>query len=390
MQPQPLDSGFAATEKVLLYYPTIDIPSPRWVRQGLMYWDKIASIVPNAYDEHLPPNLRYSDQIQPLYDAKLFRPFDPSDLFNKGWMQGVPDAFKAELLQTLDSDEFIKSLPDEFTQKRPEKRNYTAEVYAEKVNEALYQELLNRHLVSPKRDNEFIYFEENTSLVYMAVLAKYLADLDFQYTVPSTDLINYRRLNFKAAPTEEDRIPAIRAEFHDLLRVPADDVQIERVLEFRLKHAPALLNFRQEVLDKFEEEIKKCGEKGEIKNKTVTFRNQIEKGIHDLELLMKDATFETVTGTMEAIFTSENINEIFKRSVGGAAAGATAGAASGSAEAAAIGGLVGLVGGAAIKLLSFFVSGKNAKREKLAASAYSYLYLAQKEFGKSEAKQQKH
>lgn len=44
-------SGFMAEQKILLYYPTIDIPSPGWIRQGLMYWDKIGSILPDSYDE---------------------------------------------------------------------------------------------------------------------------------------------------------------------------------------------------------------------------------------------------------------------------------------------------------------------------------------------------
>lgn len=391
MQPEPLDSGFSATEKVLLYYPTIEIPSPGWIRQGLMYWDKIGSIVPQSYDEHFPPPLRYSDQIQPLYDAKLFRPFNPEDLFNWGWQQNAVDAFQAELLQILDSDEFTKKLHDEFTQKPPEKRKYKAEVYVEKVNESLYQELLQRHLVSPKRDGQFIYFEENTALVYMAVLAKYLADLDHQYTVPSTDLRDYERLNFKAAPEDENKIPAIRVEFRDVLRVPADGVEIERVIEFRLKHADKLLNFRQQVLDKFENEIKKCGERREIKAKTAEFRTQVDRGIRDLDLLMKGAKFQTVTGTMKALFKPQHLTPLATKAMGGAiAAGSGAGAATGSAEIAALAGIIGLAGGAVVELFDFFISRKNAKREKLSASAYSYLYLAEQEFGKLEAKSTEH
>src|SRR5262249_24793220 len=104
-------SGFEATEKILLYYPTIDIPSPGWIRQGLMYWDKIGSIVPNSYDENHPPNVRYSYQIQPLYDAKLFRAFNPTDLLAKGWRNKVGESFKKEVLATLDSNEFAQKIP---------------------------------------------------------------------------------------------------------------------------------------------------------------------------------------------------------------------------------------------------------------------------------------
>jgi hypothetical protein len=35
-----------------------------------------------------------------------------------------------------------------------------------------------------------------------------------------------------------------------------------------------------------------------------------------------------------------------------------------------------------VEIFDFFVSRKNAKRQNLATNAYSYLYLAEKEFGK--------
>ena len=377
MNTEQKDSGFTAAEKVLLYYPTIDIPSPSWVRQGLMYWDKIGSIVPNSYDAHLPKELRYSDQIQPLYDAGLFRPFNPGDLFSRGWEQNAADAFRTELLQILDTDNF--------TRKLPLNKEHKAEVYVEKVNEAVYQDLLERDLVAPKRDDDFIYFEENASLVYMAVLAKYLADIDHHYIVPSTDLRDYERLNFKAAQKEQDSIPCLRVEFRDVLRVPSDDVDIKKVIEFRLSHSQELLNFRHQVLDKFEDEIKKCSERREIKDKTVRFRSQVDKGVRDLALLLKGAKFQTVTGTMKALFKPQHIAPIVTKALGGAVAGAGVGAAAGSPQVAAIASIAGLVGGGTVELFDFFVSRKNAKREKLTSNAYSYLFLAEQEFRDSKA-----
>ena len=371
MQSEIPDSGFAAEEKVLLYYPTIDIPSASWIRQGLMYWDKIGSIVPNSYDEALPRELRYSDQIQPLYNAKLFRPFNPEDLFSKGRRQRAADDFESELLQTLDSDEFVSDLPAQ--------RIYDAEVYAEKVNETLYGELFDRKLVAPRSNDKLIYFEQNAALVYMAILAKYLADIDNQYTVPSTDLRDYERLNFKAALEEDAKIPAVRVEFRDVLRVPADDVEIERVIDFRLDHSQELLNFRHQVLDKFEDEIKKCSDRREIKAKTVRFKSQIERGITDLDLLMKGAKFQTITGTLKAILKPQHITTALAPATTGAIGAAVA---TGSVATAGIAGIVGLATGAAVEIFDFFVSKKNVKREKLSSHAYSYLYLAEQAFGK--------
>ena len=369
-----MDAGFNATEKILLYYPTIDIPSASWVRQGIMYWDKIGSIVPQAYDNHLPPHLRYSDQLQPLYDAKLFRPFDPGELFNKGWKQNAVQKFETELFKILDSESFLAKLPE------PSQRKVETELYFEKVNDYVYEKLKERNLVGERKD-EFIYFEENTSLVYMAVLAKYLAEIDDQLTIPSTDLEDYQDLNFK--PTEEgDReIICLRVEFRELLRVPADNVEIERVIDFRLKRNSELLNFRHQVYDKFEDEIKECETENEIKKKTIDFRQEVERNVKDLTTLLKDAKFQTVTGTLKSIFKAPHITTAIT-------AATTAGAVGGSIESISLAGVAGLAGSAAIEIFDYFISRKNTKQDNLRKNAYSYLYLAEKEFGKATQEKQ--
>jgi hypothetical protein len=46
--------GRLALEKILtgsaLYYPTIDVQDPAWLRLALLYWDKIHTIVPRAVE----------------------------------------------------------------------------------------------------------------------------------------------------------------------------------------------------------------------------------------------------------------------------------------------------------------------------------------------------
>ena len=359
-------SGFEATEKILLYYPTIDIPSPSWIRQGLMYWDKIGSIVPDSYDAHLPRDLRYSDQLQPLYNAKLFHPYNPSDLFNKGWEQNAFGEFRAELLKILDSEDFQKKLS------ALESPKFDTELYPEKINDSLYQDLLDRKLIAERKnyDDKFIYFEKNTSLVYMAILAKYLANIDKEFTIPSTDLREYERLNLKGESESElnKDNPFIRIEFKDLLRVPADDVEIERVIEFRQKHNDKLLNFRQQILDKFEDEIKKCTEKKEVQDKTIRFKSQIERGVSELNQLLVTGRFQTVRGTLKTILKPQNITT-------GLALGGIATAAGGVLP----GVVAGLAGGAIIEIYDYLVSSNTTRTDKLRTNAYSYLYLAESE-----------
>jgi hypothetical protein len=362
---------FNATEKVLLYYPTIDIPSLSWIRQGLLYWDKIGSIVPQSYVRGSPRNSRYSEQIQPIYDAGLFRPYDPENLIRVDMSQGnLLQSFKREVLKTLRSRDF----------KRPQKRKnifdtplypekiFDTPLYSEKVFGSLHKELVDKY--AEKRDDGFFYFEKNTAFVYMTILAKYLADIDDQFTVPSTDDRSFERVNFKATEKDDYSNPCLRIEFRNILRVPADDVKIERVIDFRQKHNDKLLNFRRQVLDKFEDEIKKSTERREIQDKTIRFKSQIESGVRELNQVLGEARFQTFTGTLKSIIKPQHLTAAL-------AVGTATTVATGVAP---IGVIAGLASGAAVEVYDYFVSRKNAKRDRLRANAYSYLYLAEKEF----------
>ena len=62
-------------KRTILYYPTIRIPTTIWLRQALLYWDEIASIVPRDYEDNaFDP---YTPEIQYLKSEGQFRPIRP-------------------------------------------------------------------------------------------------------------------------------------------------------------------------------------------------------------------------------------------------------------------------------------------------------------------------
>src|SRR5438067_6437254 len=87
--------------RTVLYYPNIDIPTAGpWIRSPLLYWDKLASIVPRSYDDMRDEQAmeRYSDEIRFLYQEKVFRPVNPDIL------AGVPEdsrEFETEVFKRL-------------------------------------------------------------------------------------------------------------------------------------------------------------------------------------------------------------------------------------------------------------------------------------------------
>ena len=56
----------------ILYYPYIKIEDGKWLRNAILYWDKIASIVPSIdYDEY------HSSEVDFLEDQGMYIPVNP-------------------------------------------------------------------------------------------------------------------------------------------------------------------------------------------------------------------------------------------------------------------------------------------------------------------------
>jgi len=66
------------TGRTLLYYPTIKVPSGSWLKQAILYWDEVASIVPG--DWHEETLIPFTPEIEYLLNEGVFRPIRPESL----------------------------------------------------------------------------------------------------------------------------------------------------------------------------------------------------------------------------------------------------------------------------------------------------------------------
>jgi hypothetical protein len=68
----------SALTRTILYFPTIAVPNGTWLRRALLYWDEVASIVPQGYTgESLIP---YTPEVQYLLSEGVFKPISPTRL----------------------------------------------------------------------------------------------------------------------------------------------------------------------------------------------------------------------------------------------------------------------------------------------------------------------
>lgn len=61
--------------QTILYYPTINIQDGAWLRNAILYWDEVSSIVPHENYLDFSPELLY------LQKSGVYKAVYPHDLF---------------------------------------------------------------------------------------------------------------------------------------------------------------------------------------------------------------------------------------------------------------------------------------------------------------------
>lgn len=287
----PTHQDPAKVKQAILYYPTICVPSNRWLRQAVLYWDEIGSIVPQRYDDtELIP---YTPDIQYLKDEGEFRPFR-TDLISRRTWKTVQN-FENELVDTILSNEFQSMLPPE------SRRRLTARVHRDKVSNEVFDFLHDAGLADTREDDEDWYcFERRAALLYMAILAKYLADEDTDAsTVSGTNMRTYEHLNFHAK-SNSNSFHGLNLKFFNILPVPREDNSLPDIIDFKRKRRVQLLQFRQ-ILIEVQKTLGNCGNRSDVNDALADFNSQLDRELPNLGALLKDSKIATVAGSFEAL-----------------------------------------------------------------------------------------
>jgi hypothetical protein len=346
-------------KQAILYYPTIDVPSGQWLRQAILYWDEIGSIVPQRYDE--TALIPYTPDIQYLKDEGEFRPFRTDLIFRREW--GAVQNFENELVDAILSNEFQSMLPLTPVRQR------TARVHRDKVSHEVFDFLLDARLAEKREEDwDWYYFEHRTALLYMAILAKYLADADpDSSTVSGTNMRAYERLNFHAK-SESDSFDGLNLKFFKILPVPREDNSLPDIIDFKRRRRDQLLHFRQ-TLKEVQDALSACSSRSDVNDTLANFNNKLEKGLADLGAALRDSKIATVAGSFEALTKASSPGWI-------ATAVVASGAVKNIADVPVKWALGGTLIASAIGVGRYLIDKRNERRAAQRDSPFSYLYSA--------------
>ena len=286
------------TNRSILYYPTINIPTDNWLRQAILYWDEVGSIVPEEFEDtkSLNPDLQF------LEKEGFYRPRRPYEAFEYDENRM---SFEKELKDIISSKTFLKLLSPKNS------RLFDCPVYIEKVLPPIFDELRSNDLARKARGKPYYLFEENTYYIYMALLARYTcwARSVMGITIPSTNLPIYENLAFRTGSLQHGT-PALEIYFSNLLPIPGPNTALDDILSFRYRRRDELVKFRL-ILNQVQFRLQNCQTREDAIGILANFKDEITNGLTDIRNSMKSDNINIALGTMGSIITS-HLGEVMK------------------------------------------------------------------------------
>lgn len=286
-------------EMNVLYYPTVAIPNGSWLRQALLFSNRISSIVPERWDWSFQErDLMYSflvkDDIEFLEAERQYRAIHPDEFVSED--SKLLTSFKKEFFELIKSPGFQNFLcpPQEFT--------FRSKLHIDKINPTnheMLEFLRKRGYIQELTmdDAGFRYYptEEKISDLYMSLLAKYLT-IDEEILTPSTDTQTYFQFNYE--PLRKARVfPCTNILFNNILPVPRDEVPLDVIIDFKHSNRELLYKFQNLIRD-FENDVAQSENWIKTRGIAQRYRDQINQQLNELKKELHDTNIHFITASL--------------------------------------------------------------------------------------------
>lgn len=345
--------------ETLLYYPSTNIPNGEWLRNSLLYTDKVSSILP--YD--MGSN-HVSDLTKLLSDEEIYYPiyvYDELQKYNPEF-----ETFENNFIETIESNEFkkIKTEYQNFYSNNTDVGIADFEMFKNKFTYRIAEYLSNNQLLKESSYQDEVAVEKNTAAIYLGMLADYLARINNNLVIPSTDEQEYEKLVFQLA---DKKSLTYRIHLDNCLPTPLPHTEIKDILKFKKKRKYELFQFREQ-LKKLEDEISSVDDHQERKKKFNDFHDKIEKEIIEIKKLLGDSKLKFLLNSFSSLLDFKQKEIVGTLSTLGIV---------GSGVIASLP-LIGL-GAGALLLTGTLISSFKEINRKVQVYSSSYIYYAQKE-----------
>ena len=313
-----------------------------------------------------------------LRDEGQFRPIRPEALIMADNYYQTYQEFIEEFQQTVLSPTFQKMLDtknrlsmihdSKVRGKAALMGKGGSRIHMDKMNYIVVDFLIDQGLARrlKKGDGPWYYFESKTALLYMSLLAKYIARTDKQLTTIGTDERAYERLNFQNSESMGNAV--LSCDLKSLIPCPGKKVSLKGIVKFKNKRYDELVSFRNR-MNSFQTSVGKAASSDEVKEIILKYKDDLRIDLKELSKLFKDSKIELFFKSLKSLVNIKTsgfvtmLGAIEKFSLGKLPL-------YGSASAAVI--------TSAIEIRSVYIEDKKTKEEAAKKSDFSYLFYASK------------
>lgn len=264
-------------ENTILYYPTIKIEDGVWLRNALLYWDKVSSIVPGSNYSG-----KNSAEVEYLRDAGLYEPIYPIE------MQIDEDLCKEFCKKVKKNIKRHKNYSQSYSKIHIDKMRMTNMIYIEKTPSSILDYLLDEGIAKRNCDGPWINMNEHDANVYMATLARYLARIhgNVEIGTDSSRKFLYPFIQ-ERSKKKIDRQIYLNIAMQEILPVPNLDIPLEDIIDFKNQYKSELKCFKRRI-DQFQGSLSACENVEELQERIWALRIEIESDLQEIDEIMSE------------------------------------------------------------------------------------------------------
>lgn len=283
--------------QTILYYPNINIKDGQWLRNALLYWDNISSIVPYDNYGNLSPELLF------LQDVGIYEPIYPQNLFYSEFA----DDFCETIIRRI--SRYEKCQNNNFSRVDAGKvRIHKEKIYAPALHTLIHYRKLPSELLSYFTDQKYINdygsdgwmeIDEKIARIYMRTLAEFSIKCSDKDIVLGTDKVENRREIYHSTKHSNDT-QCCRLNIINCLPQPSLNVSFEEIIDFKVRRADELNAFRHKIHE-LEQNIYHSQSIEEIKYYENRFIESWQNCSNDYHKALKEAKIHFVLGGLNTL-----------------------------------------------------------------------------------------
>ena len=305
--------------QTILYYPSIDIRDGAWLRNAILYWDEVSSIVPYENYPDFSPELLYLQELgvyKAIYPQKLFSSEFAED-FCKSIIKRITAYNRRSMTKTLNNK--IQN---------SQMRVHKNKIYAPALNEFIHHSKLPSQLLDYFKDKRYIndgntddWIETDSKIaqIYMRTLAEYSIKCSGKDIVLGTDNATHSKEIYNPSRNHTDlQTQCCKINIENCFPQPSMDVSFEDILEFKSRRKDELNAFRAKIRE-LETNIYNADSPELIKHYETQFIEGWQQCSQDYYKVLKDSRITFVMSSLVSLvgipFIGQHLSSRFSQEV---------------------------------------------------------------------------